>query len=278
MDWTCTSRMKSMPGSARAMPLQGQVKFVPSMRNWFSLVPEPNAETVVARALDGEVGEIPGRPGWKSNMLARRVGIALRSSGPNLGSKSQGPALRCASPLPGRRSTPRRPHLKYPPSPQWWSPRRLTDIFVVGSQTPGSFDVEHGQSREAEPGSAVALSRPLATAVAGPPISAGELTRIAAPGSAPPCASFTPPISDPVGSWRQRGRRDEDADAERCARTGDTYRRTLAGDAARESIAERVRISHSFNGRAAGLRGGCRSCMVLNAPRGRLAAAVEAGG
>ena len=54
--------MKSTPGSARATPLHGQVKFVPSIRNWFSLVPEPNADTVVAVPLDGEVGEIPGRP------------------------------------------------------------------------------------------------------------------------------------------------------------------------------------------------------------------------
>ena len=39
--------MKSTPGSARATPLHGQVKFVPSIRNLFSLVPEPNAEMVV---------------------------------------------------------------------------------------------------------------------------------------------------------------------------------------------------------------------------------------
>ena len=46
-DWTCTSWMKSTPGSDRASPLHGQVKFVPSMRNAFSLVPEPNAETLL---------------------------------------------------------------------------------------------------------------------------------------------------------------------------------------------------------------------------------------
>jgi hypothetical protein len=38
--------MKSTPGSDRATPLHGQVVFRPSMRNWFSLVPEPNAEIV----------------------------------------------------------------------------------------------------------------------------------------------------------------------------------------------------------------------------------------
>ena len=52
--------MKSTPGSDRATPLHGQVKFVPSNRNWFSFVPEPNAETVVAVPLDGDVGETPG--------------------------------------------------------------------------------------------------------------------------------------------------------------------------------------------------------------------------
>src|SRR5438128_11721688 len=74
--------MKSTPGSARATPLHGQVKFVPSNRNWFSFVPEPNADTVVVVPLEGEVGEIPGVALIASNMLDRRVGIALRSSGP----------------------------------------------------------------------------------------------------------------------------------------------------------------------------------------------------
>ena len=64
------------------MPLHGQVKFVPSIRNWFSLVPEPNAETVVTVPLDGEVGETPGAALIESNMLDRRVGIDGRSSGP----------------------------------------------------------------------------------------------------------------------------------------------------------------------------------------------------
>src|SRR3954454_10651499 len=81
-DWTCTSWMKSTPGSARATPLHGQVKFVPSMRNWFSLVPEPNADTVVAVALDGDVGDTPGADLIASNMLDRRVGMVWRSSDP----------------------------------------------------------------------------------------------------------------------------------------------------------------------------------------------------
>src|SRR5215208_6367112 len=56
-DCTCTSWMKSTPGSERAAPLQGQVVFVPSIRNWFSLVPEPNAEIVVTVPLDGDVAQ-----------------------------------------------------------------------------------------------------------------------------------------------------------------------------------------------------------------------------
>src|SRR5262245_8138187 len=80
--------MKSTPASDRATPLHGQVVFVPSMRNWFSLVPEPNAETVVLdeepppEPPDGDVGETPGVARIASNMLARRVGILSRSSGP----------------------------------------------------------------------------------------------------------------------------------------------------------------------------------------------------
>src|SRR3990172_4526061 len=74
--------MKSTIGSDRATPLHGQVKFVPSMRNVFSLVPDPNADTVLTVPLDGDVGEIPGLALMKSNMVDRRVGIARRSSRP----------------------------------------------------------------------------------------------------------------------------------------------------------------------------------------------------
>ena len=75
--------MTSTLGSARATPLRsGQVKFVPSMRNRFSLPPEPNADTVFTVPLDGEVGDTPGAALMASNMLYRRVGMALRYSGP----------------------------------------------------------------------------------------------------------------------------------------------------------------------------------------------------
>src|SRR4051812_3100338 len=85
--------MKSVPGSDRATPLHGQVKLVPSIRNWFSFVPEPNADTVVTVALDGEVGDTPGAALIESNMLARRVGMAFRSSGQKRTSK---PGLRAS--------------------------------------------------------------------------------------------------------------------------------------------------------------------------------------
>ena len=74
--------MKSTPGSARASPLHGQVKFVPSMRNVFSLVPDPNADTLLVVPFPGDVGDTPGAALMKSNMLNRRTGMALRSSGP----------------------------------------------------------------------------------------------------------------------------------------------------------------------------------------------------
>src|SRR5215471_15373919 len=73
----------SAPGSARETPAQGQVKFVPSMRNRFSLPPEPNADTVLTVPLDGDVGDTPGAALIASNMLNRRLGIALRYSDPN---------------------------------------------------------------------------------------------------------------------------------------------------------------------------------------------------
>jgi hypothetical protein len=72
--------MKSTPGSDRASPLHGQVKFVPSIKNVFSLLPEPNAETLLVDTLPGDVGEIPGAALMKSNMLKRRVGRAPRGA------------------------------------------------------------------------------------------------------------------------------------------------------------------------------------------------------
>ena len=55
---------------------------MPSIRNVFSLVPEPNAETLLVDTLPGEVGDTPGAALMKSNMLKRRVGIALEILGP----------------------------------------------------------------------------------------------------------------------------------------------------------------------------------------------------
>src|SRR5688572_10233293 len=75
--------MMSMLGSARETPAQGQVKLVPSMRNRFSLPPDPNADTVVTVPLDGEVGDTPGAALIESNMLNRREGMVRRYSGPN---------------------------------------------------------------------------------------------------------------------------------------------------------------------------------------------------
>src|SRR4030095_13992125 len=81
--------MKSTPGSAAPPPLHGHVKLVPSIRNRFSLVPEPNAETRAGDAaalidwsepLDADVGDTPGAALMKSIALKRRVGIAWKSS------------------------------------------------------------------------------------------------------------------------------------------------------------------------------------------------------
>ena len=61
--------MTSTLGSARETPPHGHVKFVPSMRNRFSLLPEPNVDMVLTEPLDGEVGDTPGAAFMKSNML-----------------------------------------------------------------------------------------------------------------------------------------------------------------------------------------------------------------
>ena len=75
--------MKSTSGSAGPKRSHRQVKFIPSIRNWFSLLPEPNAETVVTAPAERRGRDTPGASLTKSNMLARRVGIELRSSAPN---------------------------------------------------------------------------------------------------------------------------------------------------------------------------------------------------
>src|SRR5688572_10570286 len=82
IDWMCISRMKSMPTSARAPPLQGQVVFMLSMRNRFSLTPDPNTDTVVTDPLDGDVGETPAASRIGPNMLARRLGAVVKYAGP----------------------------------------------------------------------------------------------------------------------------------------------------------------------------------------------------
>ena len=82
IDWTCTSWMTSTLGSARDTPAHGHVKFVPSMRNRFSLPPDPKADTVLTVPLVGDVGDTPGAARIESNMLKRRVGMVLRYSGP----------------------------------------------------------------------------------------------------------------------------------------------------------------------------------------------------
>src|ERR1700756_1359803 len=86
-DWTWISWMTSTLGSARDTPAHGHVKFVPSMRNRFSLPPEPKADTVLTVPLEGEGGDTPGVARIASNMLTRREGISLKYSGPKRVSK-----------------------------------------------------------------------------------------------------------------------------------------------------------------------------------------------
>src|SRR5262249_38973087 len=79
--------MTSTLGSARDTPWHGHVKFVPSIRNIFSLTPAPNEDTVFVMPLVGDVGDTPGVALMKSNMLYRRVGISRMYSCPKCVSK-----------------------------------------------------------------------------------------------------------------------------------------------------------------------------------------------
>ena len=169
---------------------------MPSMRNRFSLPPEPNADTVLTVPLDGDVGETPGAALIKSNMLNRRVGIGFEV----LGSEARfEPAasrfdararsldddrFRDACQLQDHRSLER-------------GTRADADVLFVIGRKSLQLDVEHRTVREAEPGTAVALSRSWSWST-GPPISAGEVTRTDAPGRTPPCSSLTVPTRAPV--------------------------------------------------------------------------------
>src|SRR5262245_38412684 len=88
-----------MMGSARETPWHGQVKFDPSIRNAFSLTADPSIDTVLAVALEGELGETPGALRNKSKGPTRRDGVFLMKSGPSrvlrplLSDVAFGPAL-----------------------------------------------------------------------------------------------------------------------------------------------------------------------------------------
>ena len=86
-DWTCTSCMKSTPGSALAAPFEGDVKSVPSIRKLFSFVLEPNAEIVLMVPLDGDVGEIPGA----ASDQVEHSGSSSWDRGEILGRRSESP-------------------------------------------------------------------------------------------------------------------------------------------------------------------------------------------
>ena len=188
--------MMSMLGSARETPAQGQVKFVPSMRNRFSLPPDPNADTVFTVPLDGEVGDTPGAALIESNMLNRRVGMVRRYSGPN---RVSNPLLRASmrEPEPWTTTDSASPATSTRRFSRVWHPRRCGRLPRDRARIPATRCRAH-KSREAERGIAIALSRPWCI-VAGPPISAGEVTRTRAPGMTAPCSSLTVPTRAPSG-------------------------------------------------------------------------------
>ena len=170
---------------------------VPSIRNWFSLVPEPKAEMVVTVPLDGEVADTPGVLRSASNMLARREGIAVRSSGPNrVANPGFRASMRDAAPSTvticttgdGMSTTTldRRAAANVDPR---FPPRRkavVANFEGVGTRRKG------GKAQ---------LAFSLVTWLIVSPINALELTSTCAPRTAPPCSSRTVPIRVPVSPW-----------------------------------------------------------------------------
>ena len=87
--------------------------------------------------LPGEVGEIPGAALMESNMLARRVGIVLRSSGPK---RVPNPGSRASmrEPAPRPRPIPRGRPASGRPSSRWWRLRRCGCLLRDRSRIPGA--------------------------------------------------------------------------------------------------------------------------------------------
>jgi hypothetical protein len=175
--------MKSTPGSDRASPLHGQVKFVPSIVNVFSLVPDPNAETLLVVPLPGDVAETPGAARMKSNMLNRRTGINLRSSGPN----------RVSNPLPRasrREPAPSTTSDSSTPATLSTAVRSIVALIPIqiSSSRYGEKPFASISSLYSPDGSAGKRSCPVSfvVTVTAPPIRAGELKRTAAPDTTSP--------------------------------------------------------------------------------------------
>ncbi len=187
--------MKSTPGSARATPLHGQVKLVPSIRNWFSLVPEPNADTVVAvplarrrrRDARGGPDEVEhARPSRRDRfeILGAEAGSEPRVSCFDARARSlDRDRFREAAQRQNGRSL------------DGGACADADVLFAIGRESRSSMSSTYGPG-----GRAGKRSWPFSfvVCVAGPPISAGEPTRTTAPERTPPCSSLTVPMREPV--------------------------------------------------------------------------------
>ena len=183
-DWICTSWMKSMPGSARASPLHGHVKFVPSMRNVFSFVPEPNADTLLLVPLAGDVGDTPGEALTKSNMLNRLAGMALRSSGPKRVSNPL-PRASIREPAPSTTNDSSKPATLRTTVLSMVAPPPMPNALLVIAPEALELRCRERTVPEARAGNRSWPSS-LVVSDATPPINAGELTRTIAPRRTPP--------------------------------------------------------------------------------------------
>src|SRR4051812_47600969 len=186
--------MKSTPGSARATPLAGEVKLVPSMRNVFSLTPEPKADTRELPPVPGDVTEMPGAGPIRSNMLERRVGIVAMSPGPKrvpnplprASMREPAPSTTTDSATPATFRTAVRSMVAPAPMPtsvSWYVANPGISMSIV--YTPGGSDGNRN------------CPFSLVIAEAGPQIGGAGATRPGAPGGPPPCAPrpvrMTPP-------------------------------------------------------------------------------------
>ena len=169
------------------MPWHGHVKFVPSMRNWFSLTPDPNGGDGVDAAAGRRRGRHAGRRPNHVEYAERRVGMLRSCSWPNRVAKPLSPAP--ISDSPSTTSDWGRGH------PETWRPVEghpgaNRDVLHANGSNRGGSSTTSVDVPGARTGNRT-WPRSFVVATCGPPMSAGDERVTRAPGSTPPCSSLT---------------------------------------------------------------------------------------